>query len=99
MIYLDEFYVVEMQPLKSGPGLEKSGPRGEKLGKMGKNRQKWLSQYPHIYTTTSFFTFDKYTILSSGKGLNILATFKFVLSEDTQNQQKIYCKEYVLFFL
>ena len=48
---------------------------------------------------TSFFTFDKYTILSSGKGLNILATFKFVLSEAMQYQQKIYCEEYEPFFV
>ena len=53
---------------------------------------------PPNLSLTSFFTFDKYTILSSGEGLNILATFKFVLSEATQYQQKIYCEEYGVFF-
>ena len=41
MIYLNVFYVVEMQPLKSGPSWEK-------WGKMG---VKSLSQNLHLYTT------------------------------------------------
>ena len=62
MIYLDVFYVVEMQPLKSGPGLEKSGPGLKKWAKMGKNGVKWLPQTPHMYTTNLFFNsvFTKY---------------------------------------
>ena len=35
MIYLNAFYVVEMQPLKSGPGWEKVVRGGKKWGKMG----------------------------------------------------------------
>ena len=38
-------------------------------------------------------------MFSSGKGLNILAAFKFVLSEAMQYQQKICCEEYVPFVL
>ena len=46
MIYLNVFYVVEMQPLKSGPSWEK-------WGKMG---VKSLSQNPHLYTTLFEFS-------------------------------------------
>ena len=46
MIYLNAFYVVEMQLLKSGP-------RGKNGGKWGKMGVKSLPQNPQLYTTYS----------------------------------------------
>ena len=43
MIYLCLFKIFKI--LKSGPDLKK-------LGKMGKNEQKWLSKNPQLYTTS-----------------------------------------------
>ena len=51
MIYLNAFYVVEMQLLKSGPSREKV-VRG---GGNGENGVKSLAQNPHIYTTYMIF--------------------------------------------
>ena len=50
MIYLNAFYVVEMQLLKSGPSWEK-------VVRGGKNGVKSLSQNPHLYTTHNCLSF------------------------------------------
>ena len=54
---------------------EKSGPVLKKWGKMGKNRQKWLSENPHLYTTDDKFKcdengrkFSKWVKTTVGKG-------------------------------
>ena len=52
MIYLNAFYVVKIQPLKSGASREKVVRGGG--GEWGKIGVKSLPQNPHLYTTTDY---------------------------------------------